>query len=588
MGWPSRNLAAKEDRLMSRRNSRWVLVGLAALLVGCAPAASPGTGSGSSVQPAEVAAPAPPARTLSVVIRLEPTDLTDTAGNYARIGVALFGAGLGAKDQYEVPFPVLAESLPQLNTDTWRLFPDGRMETVYRLRSGLSWHDGTPLEAEDFVFGFRSDRERVRSGAGPNTDLNADLLKRIDEVVARDAHTLVIRWREPFAEATAPYVMPRPRHLLQEAFQPGSMEVFNSLPYWTTSYVGVGPYRMARWEPGAFIEASAFEGYALGRPRIDRVRLTWSGDPNSTLSRLLAGDADVTLDNALYFEQAAVLRRSWGEGRGTILLTPTQLRYLQVQFHEGYINPRALMDLRVRQAVFHAIDRKTLADTVLEGEGIVADSLRPPGAEYSPAVERAITRYPFDLRRTEELMGQAGFQKGPDGIYAKPGEGRFNPPVRGIAEGQEAQETTIVADFLKRAGMDASLDLVPAASRAASNEFKATFPAFTTNYAQVSRDVDKFISANVGHAGNQFVGSNRMGWSNPEYDRLYEAFNASVDRPTRNDYLVQMLKMISEELPVMPLYFNFEVVAHGAALRGPQPASPESTRYTNLHEWQWK
>jgi peptide/nickel transport system substrate-binding protein len=247
-----------------------------------------------------------------------------------------------------------------------------------------------------------------------------------------------------------------------------------------------------------------------------------------------------------------------------------------------------LLDLRVRQAVVHSIDRKQLADTILEGEGIVADSLRPPGAEYSPAVERAITRYPFDLRRTEELMGQAGFQKGPDGFYVKPGEGRFAPPVRGIAEGQEAQETTIVADYLRKAGMDATLDLVPAAARAASNEFKATFPAFTTNYAQVSRDVDKFITANAGHPGNQFVGSNRMGWSNPEYDRLYEAFNASVDRSIRNDYLVRMLKMINDELPVMPLYFNFEVVAHRSALRGPQPASPESTRYSNLHEWNWK
>jgi ABC-type transport system substrate-binding protein len=58
-------------------------------------------------------------------------------------------------DDRESPTPYLAEALPTANTDTWRILPDGRMETIYRLRPSLTWHDGAPLTAADFVFAWR-------------------------------------------------------------------------------------------------------------------------------------------------------------------------------------------------------------------------------------------------------------------------------------------------------------------------------------------------------------------------------------------------------------------------------------------------
>ena len=64
----------------------------------------------------------------------------------------LFNASLSLMDSKGTIRPYLAEALPQLNTDTWKVLPDGRMETTYRLRSNLTWHDGQPLAADDFVF----------------------------------------------------------------------------------------------------------------------------------------------------------------------------------------------------------------------------------------------------------------------------------------------------------------------------------------------------------------------------------------------------------------------------------------------------
>src|SRR4051794_37414928 len=71
-----------------------------------------------------------------------------------RSTVSLFSRGLAIKDASGTSQPYLAERLPVLNTDSWRVFQDGGMETTYRLRPNLTWHDGSPLTSEDFKFGW--------------------------------------------------------------------------------------------------------------------------------------------------------------------------------------------------------------------------------------------------------------------------------------------------------------------------------------------------------------------------------------------------------------------------------------------------
>src|SRR5205823_288854 len=114
------------------------------------------------------------------------------------------------------------ETLPQLNTDTWRVFPDGRMETTYRLKPGLSWHDGAPLTAEDFV--FTADVYRYPDyGTASLVPHNL-----IESMQAPDSSTVVIRWRGSYPGAGAvafgsgagtPSFTPLPRHLLERSFR---------------------------------------------------------------------------------------------------------------------------------------------------------------------------------------------------------------------------------------------------------------------------------------------------------------------------------------------------------------------------------
>jgi peptide/nickel transport system substrate-binding protein len=173
------------------------VVAIALLLVlaaGCAaPAARVGDAGSQPVAPA----PSRESRALVAAIRFEPNDLSPkiiTRGGSEAVkrpvnaAMALIDAAGGA-------FPYLAEALPQLHTASWQVFPDGRMETTYPLRRELTWHDGRPLTAEDFVFAWQ-----VYSAPGLGV-FNPKPQDQIQEVAAPDPATVLIRWRAPYPSA---------------------------------------------------------------------------------------------------------------------------------------------------------------------------------------------------------------------------------------------------------------------------------------------------------------------------------------------------------------------------------------------------
>src|SRR5205823_14465892 len=120
--------------------------------------------------PARTPAPAPsgqaPAgaepqtiRTLPAAIRVEPASIAGKGLKQSSLTlggtVRTFNAGLSIIDDHDQPRPYLAETLPTLNTDSWKVNPDGTMETTYKLRPNLTWHDGAPLTADDFAFAWK-------------------------------------------------------------------------------------------------------------------------------------------------------------------------------------------------------------------------------------------------------------------------------------------------------------------------------------------------------------------------------------------------------------------------------------------------
>src|SRR6266540_4764263 len=104
----------------------------------------------------------------------------------------LVNAGLADADGSGTPQPILAEAVPSLENGLWKVFPDGRMETTWKLRPGVRWHDGTPLTSADLLFTGRVEQDKTLAW---NYNLSYDA---VDAITAPDAQTVMVTWKQPY------------------------------------------------------------------------------------------------------------------------------------------------------------------------------------------------------------------------------------------------------------------------------------------------------------------------------------------------------------------------------------------------------
>jgi peptide/nickel transport system substrate-binding protein len=564
------------------------LIALALLMAGAAACAGPAPqnrAADGATAPAQQ-----PSRPLVAAIRDEPGTIAlhpfTQPGQATYLIKRVFNAQLSYLDHEANPYPYLAEALPRLNSDTWRVFPDGRMETTWKLKPNLTWHNGAALSAEDFVFTWRvySTPELGHSQSSP--------FSALDGVAAPDERTIVFSWKRLFPGAATMYDHNReypalPRHLIEAPFLQHNADAFINLPYWTDEYVGLGPYRLERWEPGQFLEARAFDQHVLGRPKIPRIRLVFIGDENTTLANLLAGEIQLTGDAAARLSQVPLLKQQWlPSGGGQVHLHVNQYRAVYLQLRPEQLEQRALLEHRVRAALFHAMERQAISDSVYGGEAIPGDFLIAPLTELGRAADRATVKYPYDLRRGEQLMAEAGYSRGPDGIFTHPTAGRLAFTVVTQSASDNNAEIAVLADGWQRAGFAAEQRLLsgPAARQP---EVLASFPAMLINSTSANIGlIDDFRSSAIPTRENRWNGSNRGGWSHAGYTGLAEAFATTLDSGERTERIGQMARIFSEELPAFTLFYRSVVFAHSTALTGVMNAPADSTVPWNIHEWE--
>ena len=208
---------------------------LVVALAACAPVAPSPTGVGT------------PARAPAAKQRLVATVHSDPAGLHLQLtqpsnpvvpGLAelhqLVNAALTYSDDHDVLQPHLAEAVPTVENGLWSVLPDGRMETSWRLKPGIVWHDGTPFTVDDLLFSLRVYQDRELGIFRPAS------LDLVESAEATDPRTVVVKWKAPFIEADNMFsptlVMPMARHLLEETYLQDKTSLL-SLPYWREGFV---------------------------------------------------------------------------------------------------------------------------------------------------------------------------------------------------------------------------------------------------------------------------------------------------------------------------------------------------------------
>jgi ABC-type transport system substrate-binding protein len=204
--------------------------------------------------------------------------------------------------------------------------------------------------------------------------------------------------------------------------------------------------------------------------------------------------------------------------------------------------------------------------------------------EYYPELDRMLTRYPFDLRRTEQLLAEAGFTRDGEGLFS---QGGTHLSLGVQVTTNYLRDVLVIADGWKRGGIEAALQTLSPAEQI-NQEIASTYPGLRiTQFGISPNPFHQFSSATIATPANRWVGRNKGGYYEPEIDRLAGTYYASLERKDRNQAVMQAMALVSDQAAYFPLYYGYEVTAHGPSVVGPRAARKAEALW-KIEEWDWR
>jgi peptide/nickel transport system substrate-binding protein len=441
--------------------------------------------------------------------------------------------------------------------ESWEVSPDGKRIT-FHLRKGVKWHDGAPFTSDDVMFTYR----RMIDPRTP-TAYGEDF-RQVKRADAPDPHTFVVEYARPFAPALASWGMHvLPKHLL-ENYPDISKSPLNKKP------VGTGPYRFGDWKTGEKVVFDASPDYFEGKPYVSRVITRVIPDQATMFLELKSGGVDtMTLTPPQYVRQTetAEFKKSFNKYK----YTASGYTYLGFRLSHPFFK-----DKRVRQALAHAADKKSLIDGVLLGLGQEATGPYKPGTwAFNPGVKK----YPHDPGRAKALLDEAGWKE-KDGVLVKDGQPFEFTVLTNAGNEARAKTAAILQQNLAEVGIRMKIRTVEWA--AFINEFidKRKFDAVILGW-NITPDPDQFDIWHSSKTGPKEL--NHVGFANPEVDRLLDEGRSTFDLEKRKKAYFRIQEILAEEQPYVFLYVPEALPVVHHRFRGIVPA-PAGITY-NFVKW---
>jgi len=499
---------------------------------------------------------------------------------------SIFYETLGAWDADGVLRPVLAAEIP--SRENGGVAADGR-SVVWKLKQGVSWHDGAPFTADDVVFNwqFATDPASAATTAGSYHELRIEKL---------DTHTVRVLFDKPTPFWPGIYSIVRlvPKHLFGPYVGARSRDAPNNL-----KPVGTGPYKFVDFRPGDLVRGEINTRYHMpNRPHFDTIELKGGGDATSAARAVLqTGEYDFAW-NLLVEDEVLKRMEAGGKGRVTFSTGGT-LEFIELNYTDPAIEfegERAhaqtrhpiWRDAAVRQAMALLIDRQSIQEFVYGRAGIVTSNiLNSPARFRSPN-----TRVEFNVDKANAVLDAAGWARGADGVREKDGK-KLRFLYQTSINGPRQKVQAIVKQAARKAGIDLELKAVTAsvyfgsdvANADTNTKFWADMQmfAFTMRPPDPARFMDRYVSWEFATKANKWQGRNLSRWRNDEYDRLYKQAEVELDPVKRAALFIRMNDVACADHYILPLVFRPSVAGVGNKLVA--PLSGWSEDLVSLHSW---
>ena len=486
-------------------------------------------------------------------------------------GSRLFYEPLAGWDSAGNLRPLLAASIPGREDGT--LAADGKSVT-WKLKKGVTWHDGKPFTADDVVFNweYAKDPGTAAVTSGSYKDVKVE---KVDDLTVKILFKKPTPfWADAFVGAPGAII---PKHLFAEYKGAKSREAPNNL-----SPVGTGPYKFVEFKPGDVVSGVINPNYHQeNRPYFDSIEMKGGGDAVSAARAVLqTGEYDFAWN--MQVEDEILLRLEKG-GKGKVVVSPGGgIEHIQVNSTDPWTEvdgERAsvkskhptLSDPAVRQALALLIDKASIEKFIYGRTGqATANFVNNPDRFASKT-----TKYEFNVDKANEMLDKAGWVKGSDGIRAK--DGKKLKYVFQTSINQPRQKTqAIVKQACQKAGIDIEVKAVTASVFFSSDvanpdtypHFYTDLQMYTVNMTQPDPEVflRQFLSDEVATKENKWQGRNITRWQNKEYDETHKASQTELDPVKRAALLIKCNELAVNNQVVIAVVARPGVVAMNGKL----------------------
>lgn len=413
--------------------------------------------------------------------------------------------------------------------ESWEVGPDGLTYT-FRLRKGVTFHDGTPFTAEaakislerNFLKGspfYTVDppnvREKVLGGL-------------IKEIVVRDDHTLVITLKNQKLHLLFLAPMVSPAALGKYGSKVGQHPV------------GTGPFKFSRWTAQEVL-LDAHREYWGGRPKLDKVVFLVLSQSEKMMQEFLAGKIDFIPEVEPTYVERIIATPST-----KLIRVPT----LSICYLGLYTDRKPFQDPRVRKAITKGVDIERAILFISRGMGVTAYGPIPPGAE---AYESHLARPRYDPEEARRLLREAGYTSGLRMSLL------FNAHWGFLSELAQAIRTD-----LGKIGVTVDLVEMPGWKELVSEARKGVGDAFTYIWYSLFTDPEIFLLPNF-QTGSV---DNLTRYSNPKVDTLLKEAQAPIELAARVELYRQAQRIIVEDAPIVPLFHEVRVSGYNTRVTG--------------------
>jgi peptide/nickel transport system substrate-binding protein len=312
-------------------------------------------------------------------------------------------------DDKGAPIPYLA--------DSWTTSSD-QLTWTFKIHPGLTWSDGQPLTAEDAAWTFNLIMHNATAATS-----NGSLVENFKSVTAPDATTLVIKTKQPQANMLYLSVPVSGIPIVPEHIWKSHVSGLKNYRNMDFPVVGYGPFTLTGFKTNQYAEMTANKDFFLGAPHYDKVVTNYYSNSDAAAAALTSGELDQiggltpAQYNAMSSKSDVMTYQTQSNGWTAIEINPGAMTRSGKPLGTG--NP-ILKDIRVRQAIALGVNRPELVKKVLDGNGIVGAGYLPPGYPqffWKPSASQALN---YDPARANQLLDQAGYKKGSNGIRVAP------------------------------------------------------------------------------------------------------------------------------------------------------------------------